>query len=58
MTKKKRITLVIILIVLALLIIWWRLYLFSYEDCIFTTESGSCSNSCGFMNVITHNYCE
>lgn len=58
MTKKKRIILVIIMVVLALLIIGWRLYLFNYEDCMFAVEESSCGGSCGFMNVITHNYCK
>ena len=58
MIKKKWIIIGIVGTVLTLLIIGWRLYIFSYEDCMFTVEEGSCGGSCGFKSVITHNYCE
>ena len=58
MTKKRRYILIITVIVFALLIIWGRLYLFSYEDCMFTVEESLCGGTCDFKSVITHNYCE
>ena len=58
MAKKKWIILIIIGVILTLLIIGWRLYIFNYEDCMFTIEESLCGGSCGFKSVITHNYCK
>lgn len=57
MTKKKWIIVGIVAVILTLLIIGWRLFIFNYEDCMFTVEENSCASSCDFKSVITHNYC-
>jgi hypothetical protein len=57
MTKKKWIIVGVVAVMLTLPIIGWRLYIFSYEDCMFTVEENLCGGSCNFKSVITHNYC-
>lgn len=57
MDKKKSIILGIVIWAISLLVIGWRLYIFRYEDCMFTVEENMCDRSCNFKSVVTHHYC-
>lgn len=59
MTKKKLITIISsIVTITAILVLAWRLYIFRYEDCMLFSWDAPCSVSCGFINIITHDYCK